>query len=390
MSSWRHAKLGDIATIERSAIQPSQIKSGTIYVGLEHIDSSGAFRDPKTVDAGMLASSKFRFTERHLLYGKLRPYLAKIACPDFGGICSTDILPVLPGPQVDRRFLFYYLHQPSMVEHADSQAVGVNLPRLSPSTLAQFEIPLPPLTEQRRIAAILDQAGALRAKRQHSLEQVEMLTQSLFVHLFGDAGASANGWLKRKLGAIAGVQGGLQLTPSRSALPCEVPYLRVANVYRDKLDLHEIKKIRATEAEVVRTRLQRDDILVVEGHGNPNEIGRCALWDGSIPECVHQNHLIRVRCDMQQAHPVFVSRFLNSQGGRQHLLRSGKTTSGLNTISVSNVRDVDFLLPPISLQHRFAKQATALTEAKPAQQKSLARMDALFASLEHRAFAGEL
>ncbi|MEO5897507.1 MAG: restriction endonuclease subunit S, partial [Vicinamibacterales bacterium] len=68
-----------------------------------------------------------------------------------------------------------------------------------------------------------------------------------------------------------------------------MPYLRVANVYRGVLDLREIKTIRATEAEIARTTLLKDDFLVVEGHGNPSEVGRGALWDGSIPGCVHQN-----------------------------------------------------------------------------------------------------
>jgi type I restriction enzyme S subunit len=145
-----------VATIERYAIQPEAISQGTAYLGLEHIERGGAILGAKSVDEGELASSKFRFTERHLLYGKLRPYLAKIACPDFSGICSTDILPILPGPDLERRFLCYFLRQPTMVDYANSRAAGVNLPRLSPSALAEFEIPLPPIAEQRRIADVLD------------------------------------------------------------------------------------------------------------------------------------------------------------------------------------------------------------------------------------------
>ena len=99
MTAWPSVALGEVATIERSSIQPGNIRSGTIYVGLEHIDGNGVFLAPKPVVAGELASAKFNFTADHVLYGKLRPYLAKIACPDFSGICSTDILPILPGPK---------------------------------------------------------------------------------------------------------------------------------------------------------------------------------------------------------------------------------------------------------------------------------------------------
>jgi len=130
---WPTVALADVAAIERDAIQPEQIEDDTIYVGLENIETGGAFSEVGQVDAGALASSKFRFSSRHVLYGKLRPYLAKIACPEFSGICSTDILPILPGPKIDRRYFFHYLRQPSMVDYANSRAVGANLPRLGPS-----------------------------------------------------------------------------------------------------------------------------------------------------------------------------------------------------------------------------------------------------------------
>jgi type I restriction enzyme, S subunit len=140
------------------------------------------------------------------------------------------------------------------------------------------------------------------------------------------------------LGTMAQIQGGIQVTVKRHVCPLELPYLRVANVHRSRLELSEIKVIRLTDAEFARIKLAEGDLLVVEGHGNPQEIGRVAIWDGSIPDCVHQNHLIRVRCDPSTLRPTYASEFLNSASGRQFLSRSGKTTSGLTTISVSNVK----------------------------------------------------
>src|SRR5690625_4918210 len=194
MTGWPVTRLGNVASIERNAIQPSAIVEGTAYLGLEHIESGGKILGAKPVGEGELASSKFKFTERHVLYGKLRPYLAKITCPDFHGICSTDILPILPGPDLDRRFLCYFLRQPAMVGHANARAAGANLPRLNPTELARFEIPLPPLAEQRRIAEVLDRAEALRAKRRAALAQLDSLTQSLFLDLFGDPKDNPKNW----------------------------------------------------------------------------------------------------------------------------------------------------------------------------------------------------
>ena len=127
MSLWKITTLIEVANIERTGVQPQQIKDGTIYVDLEHIETGGRFIGLKPVDNGELANSKFQFTEQHILYGKLRPYLAQIACPKFSGICSTDILPVLPRPNVNRKFLFHFLRQPKMVDYANSRSVGVNL-----------------------------------------------------------------------------------------------------------------------------------------------------------------------------------------------------------------------------------------------------------------------
>ena len=148
--------------------------------------------------------------------------------------------------------------------------------------------------------------------------------------------------------------------------------------------------MRATKAEITRTSLAKDDLLIVEGHGNPQEIGRGALWDGSISGCIHQNHLIRVRFDNRRLVPLYACDYLNSIGGRRHLLRAGKTTSGLNTISVSEVRSTPIALPPLGLQREFAHRIAAIEKLKAMQRTSLAELDALFAALQHRAFRGGL
>ena len=147
MTTPKQVALHDVAVIERDIVNPTAIETGTLYVGLENIQTGGRFVGVRPVDAGELASSKFAFTPQHLLYGKLRPYLAKIARPDFEGICSTDILPILPGPDLDHSYLAWLLLTPQMVALASSRATGANLPRLSPSALAELKITLPPIRD---------------------------------------------------------------------------------------------------------------------------------------------------------------------------------------------------------------------------------------------------
>ncbi|CAJ1494390.1 restriction endonuclease subunit S [[Mycobacterium] burgundiense] len=161
-------------------------------------------------------------------------------------------------------------------------------------------------------------------------------------------------WPTVSLGDCGEIQGGLQVTSKRDSLPLSRPYLRVANVYRGRLDLTEIKTICATQTEIDRTRLEPGDLLFVEGHGNPEEVGRVAMWNGSVPDCVHQNHLIRVRLDRNVLIPEFAARWFNSPAGASHFRRAGKTTSGLNTISTHTVRSAVTPLPPLDEQRRIA------------------------------------
>jgi type I restriction enzyme S subunit len=172
--------------------------------------------------------------------------------------------------------------------------------------LLDYEIDLPVFEEQRRIAAILDHADNIRAQKRSFRDAVATLKLSAFEDLFGSTQPTA------ALGDCGEVQGGLQVSAKRAGLPIELPYLRVANVYRGRLDLGEVKTIRATEAEAARTRLEVGDLLFVEGHANPKEVGRIAMWDGSISNCVHQNHLIRVRLNTKKILPDFADIWFNS------------------------------------------------------------------------------
>jgi len=258
------------------------------------------------------------------------------------------------GPNVLPEFLAHWL--PTQRERMLQLAGGTTFKEISKGTLKTLRLPLPSLDEQRRIVDILNHAANIRRLREEARAKAREIIPALFVEMFGDPATNPKGWPKTNVGEVTDVQGGLQLTKKRDTLPLEMPYLRVANVHRNLLVLDEIKTIRVTEAEKERVKLRGGDLLIVEGHGNPEEIGRVAVWDGSIPECLHQNHLIRSRCREGVITPKFLSAFLNSQAGRQHLLRQGKTTSGLNTISTSNVKCASILLPPIALQQKFAER----------------------------------
>ena len=274
-----------------------------------------------------------------------------------------------------------YLYWWSVSYDPRAQTQVTSLPSLKLSTLKAATIPLPPLEEQRRIVGILNRAAKIERLRQQAACRLREFIPALFIKMFGDPVENPMGWDHALLGDLSEVQGGLQVTKKRSMHPLETPYLRVANVLRDRLDLNEIKTMRITEKEFERVRLRHGDLLIVEGHGNASEIGRVAMWDGRIGGCVHQNHLIRVRPDRSVILPEFACAYLNSSSGRQHLLRSGKTTSGLNTISTSNVKSCVILVPPIDQQRRYGDICEAMKSATKDTQFASRTAASLAASL---------
>ena len=244
---------------------------------------------------------------------------------------------------------------------------------------------------QRRIAALLDQAETLRTQRRAALAQLDSLTQSLFLDMFGDPVANDRGWPDSlTLGEVADIASGV--TKGRNLegkVTRELPYLAVANVQDKSLRLAGIKSIDATEDEIQRYRLQKNDLLLTEG-GDPDKLGRGTLWNDELPECIHQNHIFRVRLTTDLLTPLFLNWIVGSPRGKRYFLRSAKQTTGIASINMTQLRGFPLLAPPLALQQTFATRIQAIEALKTSHRTALAKLDALFASLQQRAFSGEL
>ncbi len=212
--------LSDVAKIERNIASEEECDS-LPYVGLEHIEKeTGHFISGFQTKPESLLATKFKFSPKHVLYGKLRPYLNKVVLPWFDGVCTTEILPILPNEgKLDRTYLWAYLHTSEFVDWASSQVSGANLPRLDPKLLADHPIPFPPLPEQRRIAALLAKADRLRRLRRNALELGEGFLQAVFLEMFGDPGSNPKGWKYSQLVELLSKdRKGLQTGPFGSSL----------------------------------------------------------------------------------------------------------------------------------------------------------------------------
>jgi type I restriction enzyme S subunit len=185
------------------------------------------------------------------------------------------------------------------------------------------------------------------------------------------------------LGEVAAVSYGIQKCPANRPGQHPRPYLRVANVQRGELDLREIKYIEVPDAELPTFRLEAGDILFVEGNGSKAELGRCALWHGEIVDCVHQNHILKVRPDQSKMLPDYAMTWFNTDAGKDHFFRSAKTSSGLGTINSTELRAAPIPLPSLPIQRQIVERvAKRRAEIAKLKADAKARADAAKADVE--------
>ena len=267
---WPTGALASVAVLDRQSIHPSEVDADTPYLGLEHLDRDGGIDCVETVESAGLKSNKFCFSDGHVLFGKLRPYLRKTVRPEFSGVCSTDIIPILPKDGLSRDYLFYFLRTPATVEWATSRCSGANLPRLSPKQLAALQILLPPLPEQKRLAGILDAADAVRAKRREALAQLDSLLQSTFLDMFGDPVTNPMGWDTSALGEVGEVITGN--TPSRKRPEYygeDIEWIKSDNINAPSFVLTEAEERLSVAGKAVARTSPSGSILVTCIAGSP-------------------------------------------------------------------------------------------------------------------------
>lgn len=247
------------------------------------------------------------------------------------------------------------------------------------------------VNEKNKISDILFEANAIRRMRLNSIIDLDNLKRSIFIDMFGDPISNEKNWddhlyLGNVAELVSGVTKGRKLNGS---LTREVPYLAVANVQDKALNLENVKTIQATNEEISRYRLVKDDLLLTEG-GDPDKLGRGTLWNNEIEECIHQNHIFRVRLKSNLVQPIFLNWLIGSQRGKAYFLRSAKQTTGIASINMTQLRGFPLLVPPVPLQQKFSDLIAEIETLKTDQLTHLKTLDDLFSSLQHRAFRGEL
>ncbi len=266
---------------------------------------------------------------------------------------------------------------------------GVGLKHVTKGMVEGLEIPVPPLPEQRRIAAILDQADALRAKRREALAQLDSLTQSIFIEMFGDPVSNPKNWSVKPLSECAER---IQIGPFGTQLHEEdyidggIPLINPTHLRGGVISPDSSLTVSPEKyTELSNYYLLTGDLIM----GRRGEMGRCAVITNREEGWLCGTGSLFVRPKTDVLSPIYLGLVISSPSMRRFLenLAQGVTMANLNKTIVGGL---PIAVPPMAMQQAFVSQLNATQTIKNYSLNSSAELDTLFASLQHRAFRGEL
>jgi type I restriction enzyme S subunit len=288
----------------------------------------------------------------------------------------------------------YLLHAIRVRPDVGELVAGSTRAKLNQETAASIPVPLPPLDEQRRIAGLLNHGmariGQALAATEARLSATRALRHAVLRSAF--SAGSVQRWPAVSLESAAAIVSGVTLGRPLPVGPLRtVPYLTVANVKDGYLELEGVKSIEVTHAEFEKWRLAPGDLLLTEG-GDPDKLGRGTIWRGEIADCIHQNHIFRVRFPPQEMLPEFAAAQVSSPYGKAYFAAHAKQTTGIATINQRVLRAFPLLRPPLSEQERIVAELRLQSREierleRHAKEQSTA-INALPAALLQQAFGG--
>ena len=300
------------------------------------------------------------------------------------GIINQALLRIRPDEQkVLPIFLKRLLETPEIQESLFGNMSGSAIKNVKPlQEIRSFNIPLPPIAEQKRIAAILDKAEELRGLRRQALGELDAITQSIFLEMFGDPVTNPKGWTTRKFADIGVLDRGISKNRPRNApelLGGMYPLIQTGDVAN--CDRY-IRSYTSTYSEIGlrQSRMWKAGTLCITIAANIAKTG-ILTFDACFPDSVvgfQPNSLSSTE---------YVQSWLSFL---QATLEATAPESAQKNINLAILRNLDIPTPPLSLQQEFARRVEAIEQLKATHRESLAHLDALFASLQHRAFRGEL
>jgi len=354
---------------------------------------SGAITSEEFREASEVIKGFTSFKDRDVLVAKITPCFengkiahARITKPL--GFGSTEFHVVRPKTDIlDDRYLYHFLRQPIVREEGERRMTGsAGQKRVPRAFLEELNIPVPPLPEQRRIAAMLDKADALRAKRREAIAKLDQLLQSVFLEMFGDPVTNPKGWPVAAIGdCCSRVTVGIVVKPASYYVVSGIPAIRSLNIGANRIVAENLVYFSEQDnfGALKKTILRAGDVVAVRS-GQP---GKAAV----IPPELHGSNAIDVliaSTNQSVLLPEYLAFFLNSSAGKKLVLteQRGQVQKHLN---VKQLSEAQLPLPPLSEQRKFLDIAGAVAIQEKRLKAALVDLDSIFAGIQSEAFAGK-
>jgi len=305
-------------------------------------------------------------------------------CPE-RAVFASYLIRVRSKPDVCPNYLAHFFKTPEYWSQITMNARGAAQLGVNATVLKSLSVPLLPIAEQKRIAAILDKAEELRGLRRKALGELDAIVQSIFLEMFGDPAKNPKGWTNLKLGdVIHSAKDGPHVSPSY--VENGIPFLSARHIRRGEVLWTDLKFISVEDALIYwrRGKPERGDILYTKG--GTTGIAKAIDFDNEIAFWVH---IALLKPNRSKVEPLWLENMLNSKYCYQ---QSQRFTHGIanHDLGLNRMVNIELYLPPLTLQQQFARRVEAIEQLKTIHRESLAHLDTLFASLQHRAFRGEL
>jgi len=391
-TGWRWVRLGDVCEIIAGQSPP-----GNTYrkepEGLPFFQGKADF-GPRHPIARMWCVTPTKIALPGDILISVRAPVGPTNVADVECCIGRGLAAIRPSGNADRDFILAALrfYEVKLVELGS----GSTFEAIKRDDLESLQIPLPPLPEQQRIAAIVNERMAAieraRVAAEAKLEAAKALPAACLRAVFDSP--EARHWPKKRLGEVSDIGSGITLGRKLNGVQTRrVSYLRVANVKDGYLDLSDVYEIEATESEIAKCQLRFGDLLLTEG-GDRDKLGRGTFWEEQIPNCIHQNHIFRVRFDLTQSLPQFVSWQIGSPYGKAYFLAHAKQTTGIATINQRVLAGFPLMIPTFSEQQQvvsmLAEQMTSAERARKVAEEEVDAINRMPAALLRQAFNGEL
>jgi len=294
--------------------------------------------------------------------------------------------------RLDVKFFDFLTSTQSFVHLCDRASEGTtNRKRLRPDLFLNLDIPLPSLEEQLRTIATLNVLIAkieeTRKERMKAIAGCEKIVRAYSNHFFDPN----SHYPKFSLGQVAEIRSGVTLGRELKGKTIHLPYLRVANVQDGHLNLQKMKNVEILESEKDKWKLLPGDILLTEG-GDWDKLGRGTVWNDEIPDCIHQNHIFRLRFNLVEFLPKYVSSFIGSDYSKSYFQLASKQTTNLASINQKQLKNLKIPKPTLTEQHCIVTllnhMQAKIDEVKRLQKETEREMEALVPAVLAKAFGG--